>query len=290
MKKFLTLFALFLTAISPKTVLAHNDFGVLIFSETAGFRHESIDAGIEMIRQFGEDHHFDVEQTEDSALFTDNYLSNFKVVIFLNTTRDVLNESEQAAFERFIQNGNGFVGIHSATDTEYDWPWYKDLVGSYFINHPEIQNAKLVVNNDHISTEHLSTEWIRTDEWYNFQTPLNEEYKVLISIDETSYTGGTMGAIHPVTWYREYDGGRSWYTAMGHTAESYSEKDFQDHILGGILWASGQDEKVQEEVSDPLPVYDFKIDDINFAIIFFVIGILGGLAIISEMLYSKFKK
>lgn len=219
---------------------AESAFSVLVFSKTAGFRHDSIPAGITAIRMLGEQNNFSVEATEDASAFADEKLRRYRVVVFLNTTGDVLDASQQAAFERFIRSGGGFVGIHAATDTEYDWPWYGGLVGTYFRKHPVIQSATLnVVDPSHASTRHLPIKWKRTDEWYTFTRDLDADVTVLIRIDESSYRGGTMGADHPISWYHTYDGGRAWYTALGHTIESYNETLFLQHLLGGINWAAG---------------------------------------------------
>jgi type 1 glutamine amidotransferase len=173
-------------------------------------------------------------------VFTDEHLARYRVVIILNTTGDILTPDQQAAFERFIQRGGGFVGIHAATDTETEWPWYGRLVGTYFAHHPDIQQAALrVVDPTHVSTRHLPTTWTRTDEWYSFREHPGPHVAVLITIDETTYEGGRMGAHHPISWYHQYDGGRAWYTAMGHTEASYAEPWLQSHIVGGILWAAG---------------------------------------------------
>jgi type 1 glutamine amidotransferase len=156
------------------------------------------------------------------------------------TTGDVLDDSQQAAFERYIQAGNGFVGVHSATDTEYDWAWYGGLVGAYFASHPDIQTAAVQrEDSTHPSTVSLPDLWVRTDEWYNFQTNPrdNGDIHVLASLDEASYAGGRMGD-HPIAWYRSYDGGRAWYTAGGHTSESYAEPLFLAHLQGGIEYAA----------------------------------------------------
>ena len=158
----------------------------------------------------------------------------------MNTTGNILDAEQQAALEQFIRQGGGFVGIHSATDTEYDWPWYGRLVGAYFASHPAIQTATVrVVNATHPSTKPLPATWTRQDEWYNFRAAPPATVHVLLTIDETSYSGGSMGAHHPLAWYHHYDGGRAWYTAMGHTTESYSEPLFLQHVLGGIRWAAG---------------------------------------------------
>jgi type 1 glutamine amidotransferase len=215
-------------------------FSVLVFSRTAGYRHDSIPAGIAAVRALGEQNKFRVDAGEDGRVFTDANLAQYRVVVFLNTTGEVLGAAGQAAFERFIRRGGGFVGVHSASDTGYDWPWYGGLVGTYFRRHPVIQPATLkVVDPSHVSTRHLPIEWKRTDEWYDFHSDLDRQITVLIRIDETTYRGGSMGADHPMSWYHAYDGGRAWYTALGHTASSYSEPLFLDHLGGGIMWAAG---------------------------------------------------
>lgn len=212
---------------------------ILLFSKTAGYRHKSIPAGVAAINALGEQAGLRVDATESASAFTDDQLAHYRAVVFLNTTGDVLDANEQAAFERFIQRGGGFVGIHSASDTEYDWPWYGRLVGAYFQDHPAIQQAALIVDRADASTAHLPARWVRTDEWYNFRDTAWEPLRVLIRLDESSYTGGKMGAMHPITWYHSFDGGRAWYTAMGHTDESFAEPAFLQHLREGIKWAAG---------------------------------------------------
>jgi len=183
-----------------------------------------------------------VTATEDPAYFQPDSLAKFAVVVFLNTSGDVLDALQQEAFRAYIQNGGGFVGVHAASDTEYDWSWYGDLVGAYFKNHPHIQEAVVrVVDRTHPSTKELPEAWTRTDEWYNFrENPRTKGVQVLAVLDETTYEGGEMGEDHPISWYHLYNGGRAWYTAMGHTKESYAEPLFRQHLLGGILWAAGR--------------------------------------------------
>jgi type 1 glutamine amidotransferase len=215
-------------------------FAVLVFSKTTGYRHDSIPAGIAAIRALGEHHHFRVDAYEDAAVFADERLARYRAVVFLNTTGDILDAGQQAAFESFIQRDGGFVGLHSATDTEYEWPWYQRLVGTYFRSHPAIQPATLrVVDSTHLSTRELPAVWRRTDEWYDFRFDPGQDVSILMRIDEATYVGGTMGASHPMAWYHQFDGGRAWYTALGHTIESYSDPLFLAHVLGGIRWAAG---------------------------------------------------
>jgi cytochrome c len=215
-------------------------FAALVFSKTSGFRHSSIPEGIAAMKALGAEHGFEIDATEDSARFTDATLSRYKTVVFLSTTGDVLDEAQKAAFERYIRSGGGFVGIHSASDTEYGWSWYGGLVGAHFKSHPKIQNATVrIEDHDQPSTRSLPLLWQRTDEWYNFRTNPRSEVHVLAVLDETSYSGGEMGSDHPIAWCHNFDGGRSWYTAMGHTEESYAEPLFRLHLLGGILSAAG---------------------------------------------------
>jgi type 1 glutamine amidotransferase len=235
--------ATFLVAPSHSTASAESAdprFSVLVFSKTTGFRHDSIPQGIAAIEALGAEHGFAVETTEEAARFSDAVLARYEVVVFLNTTGDVLDTDEKAAFERYIRSGGGFVGVHSASDTEYGWPWYGRLVGTWFASHPQIQRATVhIANPDHPSTKGLPALWERTDEWYNFRNNPRGAVQVLATLDEATYSGGAMGADHPIAWCQEIDGGRSWYTAMGHTKESYAEPLFRLHLLGGIESAAG---------------------------------------------------
>ena len=223
--------------------MVEQEKSVLVFTKTTGFRHESINAGIPAIEQLGGENDFNVIQTEDSEQFNEENLGNFDAVIFLNTTLTLFNEDQRSAFKGYIQNGGGFVGIHSASDTEYDWPWYGKLVGAYFDNHPgnpNVRNAVVnVVNAEHLSTEHLPENWNRDDEWYNFQE-IPTHTNILLRLDTDSYEGSDHHGNHPISWYHEYDGGRAFYTGLGHTSESFSEELFLDHLLGGIIYAMGE--------------------------------------------------
>lgn len=213
---------------------------LLVFYKTAGFRHESIPAGLRAIQQLGAEHGFTVDTTNNAARFSPDLLRTYGAVVFLNTTQDVLNPAQQTAFEQYIRTGKGFVGVHAATDTEYEWPWYNGLVGAYFSSHPAVQAATVhVINRQHPATDFLPAAWPRTDEWYNFKS-IRPGLTVLATLDETSYSGGTNGPTHPIAWFHAYDGGRAFYTAGGHTAESYSEPLFVRHLLGGIRYALGQ--------------------------------------------------
>ncbi len=213
---------------------------VLVFSKTSGFHHKSIPEGIAAIQKLGVENNFGVDSTTDSTQFTTANLKQYAAVIFLSTTGNVLSDEEQSAFEHYIQSGKGFVGVHAAADTEYGWPWYGKLVGAYFLKHPEQQMATLnIIDRKSIATKHLPETWARKDEWYNYKD-ISPDIKVLIELDESTYKGGLNGAHHPIAWYHDYDGGRSFYTGLGHVEESYSDPLFLKHLLGGIQYAMGQ--------------------------------------------------
>jgi type 1 glutamine amidotransferase len=210
---------------------------VLVYSKTRGFHHASIPAGVAAIQKLGAENNFAVDTTTDSTFFTKKILKKYAAVVFMSTTGNVLNDEQQAAFQKYIQGGGGYVGIHAATDTEYDWPWYNQLVGAYFKSHPKQQKAVInVVDATHISTQHLPAKWERFDEWYNFKSIQNGLH-VLLTIDEKTYTGGENGDVHPMAWYHDFDGGRAFYTELGHTDESFVDPIYLKHLLGGIKYA-----------------------------------------------------
>ena len=215
---------------------------VLVFSKTAGFRHSSIGVGLAAIRKLGQENGFSVDATEDAGAFTSKNLARYRAVVWLNTTGDVLDAAQQDDFERYIQAGGGYVGIHSATDTEYDWPWYGRLAGAWFNGHPGNPNVRKatyrILDKTHPSTVGMPDTWDREDEFYNFKS-IDPTIHVLIEIDEKSYEGGTNGDHHPMSWYHDFDGGRAWYTNMGHTEATYSEPLFLRHLLGGLRYAMG---------------------------------------------------
>lgn len=215
---------------------------ILIFSKTMGYKHKSIPTGIDTIKKLGSENNFSVDTTTNGDLFTDENLKKYSAIVFLSTTGNVLDYQQEAAFERYIQSGGGFVGIHAATDTEYDWGWYGKLVGGYFQSHPSgTPESNFVIKDKNFGATNFFTDsiWTRTDELYNFDK-FNTDVNVLVTVDESTYEGGTMGDFHPMSWYHEYDGGRAFYTAAGHTDESFSEELFLKHLLGGIQYAIGE--------------------------------------------------
>ncbi|MDH2426322.1 ThuA domain-containing protein [Sphaerisporangium sp. TRM90804] len=233
--------ALAMTPSAPAAARAADPaYEVLVFSKTAGFRHDSIPVGIQTIRELGAANNFTVTATEDAGAFTTANLARFKAVVWLSTTGDVLNDSQQTAFASYVNGGGGYVGVHAAADTEYDWSYYGQLVGAYFRSHPAIQQA-VVKNEDrtHPATAGLGATWTRTDEWYNYRTNPRSTVRVLQSLDESSYSGGDMGGDHPITWCHPQASGRSFYTGLGHTQQSYAETPFRNLLLGGIRYVAG---------------------------------------------------
>ncbi|MFJ8660710.1 ThuA domain-containing protein [Streptomyces sp. NPDC093795] len=214
---------------------------VLVFSRTAGFRHDSIGTGITALKELGAQNGITVDATEEPRQFTTNNLARYDAVVFLSTTGDVLDAAQQAAFENYVSTGGGYMGVHAAADTEYDWSFYGGLVGAHFHSHPQIQPATVrVEDHDHPATAHLDGPWQRTDEWYNYRTNPRGQARILATLDETTYQGGTMKGDHPIAWCQTYGGGRSFYTGGGHTKESYTEPAFRQHLLGGLQYATGQ--------------------------------------------------
>ncbi|CAJ2510495.1 Uu.00g133040.m01.CDS01 [Anthostomella pinea] len=216
-------------------------FRVLVLSKTAGYRHESIPAGIEGIKKVGASGKFTVDASEDSTLISVDHLRRYAVVVFLQTSGDFLNQEQLGALKTYMKNGGGFVGIHCAASAMFTEPWYGELIGAIFTDHPEPQKVVVrVEKGNHCIVAGHPEEFAWLDEWYNFRAnPSRDKVTVLLSIDEKGYEGGKMGDDHPLAWCQEIDGGRSFYTALGHFSEAYEDDKFMNHVLNGILWAAG---------------------------------------------------
>jgi type 1 glutamine amidotransferase len=220
-------------------------FKVLVFTKTAGWHHDAMHAGVTAMQDLGKLHDFGVFWTEDAKrVMNDAELSKYQAVVFLLTTGDILDEEQQAAFERYIRKGGGFVGVHSASDTEYGWPWYTKMVGHMFKVHPPVQTAVLQVRERNFpGMERFAARTLFTDEWYEFGPATSNKLTYLLSVDESTYKpetgkGKGMGAFHPVSWYQPYEGGRAFYTALGHIGATYRDPAFLHHLYGGIYWAA----------------------------------------------------
>ena len=222
----------------PHPAQSQKDAGkILVFGKTKGFFHTSIPKGMVTIMNLCSQAGIAVDTTRDAAAFTTENLKRYKAVVFLNTTGDVLDNTQQEAFVQYIRSGGGFLGVHAATDTEYDWPWYNKLVGAYFLSHPQQQEAVIrVTDKSNPATAMLPDNWKRTDEWYNFRD-INPDIHVLAYLDENSYKGGENGSKHPFIWCHEFEGGRAFYTGVGHREDNYDEPLVKQHLLGAIKWA-----------------------------------------------------
>ncbi|HWI93969.1 MAG TPA: ThuA domain-containing protein [Flavisolibacter sp.] len=227
---------------------AQKQFKALIVTNTNGWHHESIHYGVVALKELATRNFFDAEVFQDPESFNDSFLKQFQVIIFLNTTGDIFNAEQQKVMERFIQSGKGFVGVHSASDTEYDWDWYNKLVGRMFYIHPVIQTAKLqILDNSFPGMQGFGQGNLWTDEWYQFGEEKVKDLHYILGVDETTYNpkadwgakkGEGMGKSHPLAWYHNYDGGRSFYTALGHLPTNFSNEAFLNHLYAGILWAA----------------------------------------------------
>jgi uncharacterized protein len=231
------LLAMCLSAVSVTQAAAEDR--VLVFTHTAKFRHDAIPTTVSTLRLLAERERMAVDQSENPADFTPANLARYKVVVFANTTGDVLDATQQAAMEGFIRSGGGFVGVHSAADTEYDWPWYGQLVGAYFRNHPEgLQFSRVQPEQD---GKPAGVSWPVRDELYNYRSNPRGTLQIVATVDEKTYAGGTMGADHPIAWCHAFDGGRSWYTGLGHDKAVYRSREFQAHLRQGLLYAAGRE-------------------------------------------------
>jgi type 1 glutamine amidotransferase len=223
-------------------------FRALLITTTRGWHHESLHAGVLALKSMALRNFFDLVLFEDPNSFTDKNLEQYQVVIFLNTTGDIFDSAQQKVMERFIQSGKGYVGIHSASDTEYGWDWYTKLVGRMFYIHPAIQTAKMQITDPSFpGTAGFSGNKWWTDEWYQFGPEKVNDLHYILAVDESSYnpkadwgtkSGEGMGAFHPIAWYHDFDGGRAFYTALGHLPTNFSDETFLNHLFAGILWAA----------------------------------------------------
>ena len=227
-------------AAAPDEPAGAAPYQVLVFTKTAGERRPSIRDGVATIRELARDNGFRVTVTRDAAAFTQENLARHRAVVFLNTTGDVLNPAQENAFESYIRAGGGYVGVHAAAETEPDWAFYQDLVGTRVAGATGVSRGNVAVaDRAHPSTGSVPRTLTLTEEWYNFAANVRGSQHVLATVDEKSFTGGTMGFDHPIAWCQDHVGGRSWYTGLGHSIESYRNRHVRGHLLGGIQWAAG---------------------------------------------------
>jgi uncharacterized protein len=246
--KFIIVFAFVNILIRPGVMAQPKQFKALLVTTTNGWHHEALHYGVVALKELAIKNYFDITLFENPNGFTDQYLAQFQVIIFLNTTGNIFDSAQQKTMERFIKSGKGFVGIHSASDTEYGWEWYTKLVGRMFHIHPAIQTAKLnILDASFPGLQGFANNKLWTDEWYEFGPENISGLNYILSVDESTYEakvqwgekkGTGMGKLHPVSWYHNYDGGRAFYTALGHMPAIYSDAAFLNHLYAGILWAA----------------------------------------------------
>ncbi|HEV2346307.1 MAG TPA: ThuA domain-containing protein [Actinocrinis sp.] len=214
----------------------------LVYTRTTRYRHDSIPAGIAALRELGRDAGLAVDATEEPEAFTPENLGGYQVVVFLSTSGEVLTDGGRAAFSEWVRAGGGFVGVHLAAGTEPDWGFFGELVGARFTRHPHFQPAVVTVEDQrHPATSHLPAQWMFDDEWYEFDANPRGMARVLASVDERCYEGGTSGLDHPLAWCHEHCGGRSFYTALGHAEAAYADHRFRAHLEGALTWAARLD-------------------------------------------------
>lgn len=229
--------------------LSAQQFSALLVVQTAGWQHESTFSAIPALEKMAARHSFRLDLKQRAMPINDGMLKQYDVIIFVNTTGDIFNDEEQAAMERFIQSGKGWVGVHAASDTEYDWKWYTDMVGHMFKIHPHVQTGMVDVHdNSFPGLEGWPKRKMWTDEFYEYlDGTRNPDINYLITVDESTYDteakwGDNVsrghGDFHPMSWYRDYDGGRAWYTNFGHVPSVFEDPDFLQHLYGGIWWAA----------------------------------------------------
>ncbi len=243
--KFLKLLAL---AAALAASVSAAQFKALLITKTDGWHHDSIGAAVPALQALAKLHDFQLVWPNTLGVISDKGLADVDVVIFALTTGDVLNDEQQAALQKFVNNGGGLVGIHSATDTEYGWDWYTKAMGHMFHIHPAVQTATVqVLEPNFPGMDRFAKRFLFTEEWYDFNAPKNSALRYLLAVDESTYDpkanwgakkSDGMGEFHPVSWIHEYDGGRVFYTALGHLPATYSDDDFLHHVYGGIYWAA----------------------------------------------------
>ena len=211
---------------------------LLVFSKTDKFRHDSIPTAVRTVQELAAELQLHADHTEDAADFNDTHLARYRAVVFASTTGDVLDGPQQAALQRFVRAGGGYLGVHAASDTEYDWPWYGELVGAWFGGHPPGLQATMVQPERNGRPQDAA--WAVKDEIYNFRRNPRGHVQVLATVDEARYEGGRMGADHPIAWCRDFDGGRSWYTGLGHDPAVYALVPFRAQLRQGLRYVSRQ--------------------------------------------------
>mgnify|MGYP000064795181 CR=1 FL=1 len=217
-------------------------FQVLLFTKSLDYQHLSVPSGVQMFKELSQDNHFGLTWTEQADFFdVQEQLNAMDVIVFMNTSGDILNDNQRRALQDYIHQGGNFVAIHSASFTMMEWPWYVELVGGVWNRHPNPGISTAVINNEdpnHPATAHVPNKWVFTEEWYNY-LELSDNIEVVLTVDETTYVGGKMPDYHPIAWYQDdFEGGRSFHTGLGHPEGIYENPAYRQHILGAVWWAA----------------------------------------------------
>ena len=227
--------------------IGQNQFEILVYAQYDQYHKDNIPVGILVFKEMAQKHQFGLTWTMDAGIFTEESMKDYATIVFFNTKADQFTDEQKQGLKNYINNGGGFVGIHAATTTDGQWPWYNQLIGRVFTWHPQIQSGILeVIDPEFPATLHLPKKWIWTDEWYNFSEPKSDNLKVILKVDESTYNTtlglgepiSVMGDFHPIAWYQEFDGGRSFYSALGHNPETYEDERHLELIYGGIYWTA----------------------------------------------------
>lgn len=232
---------------------------VLVYQKNGkGFVHDNLAASADAIRELGKQNGFSVDVSTNPAVFGDETLKKYQALIFANSNNEAFeNETQRAAFKRYIEGGGGFVGIHSSTGSERQWNYFQQVQGAKFLRHSPLQRFTInVIDPNHPATAHLNKTWAWADECYFF-TNLNSDIKVLLAVDTSTLKdpklatapGQKSNEVFPLAWYHQFDGGREFYTALGHKIEYYADPVFRQHLLGGIRWALGEKRLPQASLS-----------------------------------------
>ena len=236
-----------LAAASPALAAADGTPRILLFSHSTGYRHASIEPGVAAIRGLGAREKMTVVPSEDPNVFSEAGLKDYDAIVFLSTSTDPKKpESEwfqgarRAALQGFVRRGGGIVGIHAASDSHYHWPWWGEMIGGHFARHPQgtPEGTIHVVDKRHRSAKGLPESIRRVDEWYYFDD-YNPQTNLIVTLDPASIGEKDVNP-NPVSWSHEFEGGRVFYTAMGHTNESFTESNFLAHLAGGLKWVLGK--------------------------------------------------
>lgn len=230
------------------TTLGAMQFKALVFSDKSDkWHHPNVPVAKEAFEILSKKHFFEMTWVETNETFASQDFSAFDVIVFISASPCGLDEDKRKEFQEYVASGGGIVGVHFSfafADSEYQWPWWEELVGNVFVCHPPQQSGIMTVEEPEFpACMHLPKKWLWTDEWYTFNSPFPDHLNVILTVDESTYyprEEDIMGDYHPVAWYHQPGEARLFYTSLGHVTESYRDSVFLQHVYGGILWAVGE--------------------------------------------------